>query len=440
MSNFLIKCTRNKKDKGVGRILNDIPLASFLAFKSAFEMEENIMKQEELLENEIQHMLDSGKLRFLYLDEEDMIEAGVLDAKRAVDIMEETMGLLEDGDYLMGGPDHNAHGLMLEFPKKSDIPNFPLNVGRDRRFIAMPAYLGGRFHVAGEKWYGSNGNNRKKGIPRSILMAMLNDVETGAPLCMMSANLLSSMRTGAMPGLAAKLLARKDSKVLAVIGPGAINRSCVDAILTNAVNIEKIKIKGSSITSKTALSMKKHLEEKYPNIKDIELVDDLETAIRDSDIVSEAVSCAFGEWPTYKREWFKKGALIISASVFNMDKSELIDIRKVLDNYEMVDEYAEEDNMGFDENGVRLPTGCMGEEFAYMVRDGLIEREGIDTLGEIIRGKKPGRQSEDEVILVGIEGMPIEDVAWGYECYLNALEKGIGQKLKVWNHPAMADD
>ena len=44
------------------------------------------------------------------------------------------------------------------------------------------------------------------------------------------------------------------------------------------------------------------------------------------------------------------------------------------------------------------------------------------------------------MILVGIEGMPIEDVAWGYECYLNALEKGIGQKLKVWNHPAMADD
>lgn len=397
-------------------------------------------EKQELIQEEKQKLLDSGKLRFLYLDEEDMIEAGVLDAKRAVDIMEETMGLLEDGDYLMGGPDHNSHGLMLEFPKKSDIPDFPLNKGRDRRFIAMPAYLGGRFHVAGEKWYGSNGDNRKKGIPRSILMAMLNDVETGAPLALMSANLLSSMRTGAMPGLAAKLLARKDSKVLAVIGPGAINRSCVDAILTNAHNIETIKIKGSSLTSKTAIKMREYLVEKYPYIKDIRIVAELEEAIRDTDIVSEAVSCAFGQWPVYKREWFKAGALIISASVFNMDKREIIDLRKIVDNYEMVDEYAEEDQMGFDETGLRKPTGCMGEEFAYMVRDGLIERDSIDTLGEIIRGKKPGRKSEDEIILVGIEGMPIEDVAWGYECYLNALENGIGQKLKVWNHSAMADD
>lgn len=62
--------------------------------------------------------------------------------------------------------------------------------------------------MAGEKWYGSNGNNRSIGLPRSILMMMLNDVETGKPLAYMSGNLLSSMRTGAMPGLAAKLLAR----------------------------------------------------------------------------------------------------------------------------------------------------------------------------------------------------------------------------------------
>ncbi|MCD7826217.1 MAG: ornithine cyclodeaminase [Clostridiaceae bacterium] len=391
------------------------------------------------IEEEKQKMLESGKLRFLYLDEEDMIEAGVLDAKRCVDVMEETIGLLEDGDFLMGGPEHNAHGLMLEFPKKSSIEGFPLDDSRDRRFIAMPAYLGGRFHVAGEKWYGSNGKNRSRGLPRSILMTMLNDVDTGAPLAFMSANLLSSMRTGAMPGLASKLLARKDSRVLALIGPGAINRSCLRAIMTNAVNIDTIKIKGSSPVSATALSMKKYVEEKYPQLKKVEICETLEEAIRDSDIVSEAVSCKFGDWPVYKKEWFKPGALIISASVFNMDKEELKDIRKIVDNYKMYEDYAIEDEMGYDENGYRKPTGCMGEEFVYMVEDGLIERESIDTLGEIIRGKKTGRKSEEEVILVAIEGMPIEDVAWGYECYTKALENGIGQKLKVWNHPAMAD-
>lgn len=96
---------------------------------------------------------DKQNISFLYLSEEDMIDAGVLNPGRCVDVMEETMGLMEDGDFLMGGPYNDAHGLMLYFPKKSPIENFPVNNARDRRFIAMPAYLGGRFHVAGEKWF-----------------------------------------------------------------------------------------------------------------------------------------------------------------------------------------------------------------------------------------------------------------------------------------------
>lgn len=118
---------------------------------------------EAVIAEEKAKLVESKKLRMLYLDEEDMIEAGVMDAAKCVDVMEETMGLLEDGDFIMGGPEHNSHGIMLEFPKKSDIDGFPINDGADRRFIAMPAYLGGKFHVAGCKWYGSNGNNQPDG-------------------------------------------------------------------------------------------------------------------------------------------------------------------------------------------------------------------------------------------------------------------------------------
>ena len=46
-------------------------------------------------------LVESKKLRMLYLDEEDMIEAGVLDAARCVEVMQETIGLLEDGDFIM---------------------------------------------------------------------------------------------------------------------------------------------------------------------------------------------------------------------------------------------------------------------------------------------------------------------------------------------------
>ena len=160
------------------------------------------------------------KIEFLFLNEEDMIKAGVLDAGHCVDTVGEVMSLLSSGDYLMGGKEHNDHG--------------------------MPAYLGGRFHLAGEKWYGSNGRNAKKGLPRSILMVTLNDVETGQPLAYMSANLLSAMRTGAMPGLSAVYLARKDSKVLALIGAGVVNRTSFMAIMAKMPGIEEVRIKGSS--------------------------------------------------------------------------------------------------------------------------------------------------------------------------------------------------
>lgn len=376
-----------------------------------------------------------SKVEFLFLNEEDMIKAGVLDADRAVDTVGEVITLLSEGDYLMGGRAHNDHGVQLIFPEKSDIPNFPLADSADRRFMAMPAYLGGRFHMCGEKWYGSNGNNRSIGLPRSILMMMLNDVETGKPLAYMSGNLLSSMRTGAMPGLAAKLLARDDSKVLTLVGPGVICRSSLRAIMSQRFDIDTTKIKGSSPTSANAIKMKEYIEENYPQVKNIVLCRDMEEALKDADIITEAVSCKEGEWPEYKREWLKPGALVISTSTFNMEHKSIVDLKKVIDNYGMYENYAEEDNVGYDENGNRLHTGCMGEDFVYMVQDGLIERDSLTTFGEIIRGKKPGRESDDEIILVSIEGMPTEDVAWAYECYTYALVHDIGTKLKVWDRP-----
>mgnify|MGYP000568603205 CR=1 FL=1 len=127
--------------------------------------------------------MSDTRIDFLYLNEKDMIDAGVLDAGHCVETMEEVLCLLAKGDVLMGGKNRREHGIQLIFPKESEIPGFPLEDSRDRRFMSMPAYLGGRFHLAGEKFYGSNGRNVRKGLPRSILMATLNDVESQFAVC-----------------------------------------------------------------------------------------------------------------------------------------------------------------------------------------------------------------------------------------------------------------
>ena len=65
-------------------------------------------------------------------------------------------------------------------------------------------------------------------------------------------------------------------------------------------------------------------------------------------------------------------------------------------------------------------------------RAGEIRREDIVDLGDVVMGKRPGRTSDQERIIFIMDGMPIEDVAWGYTVYEKAKELGLGTKLNLW--------
>ena len=168
------------------------------------------------------------KIDFLYLSKPDMIKAGVKDMKACVESMEKMLLLLKAVDYRMGGENGNSHGCMIMFPDRPKFPGMSRNT-QDRRFMAIPAYLGGDYQMAGVKWYGSNIENKEKGLPRSILRMTLSDKDTGAPLAFMSANLLSAYRTGGVPGVGAKYLARQDSETVAIIGPGVMGKTSLAA-------------------------------------------------------------------------------------------------------------------------------------------------------------------------------------------------------------------
>ena len=384
--------------------------------------------------------MSDTKIEFLYLNEEDMIKSGVLDAGRCVDVMEDVVTLLSEGDYRMGGKENNSHGLYVTFPDESNIKDFPLNDSRDRRFVSMPAYLGGKYHLCGEKWYGSNGRNAAKGLPRSILMVTLNDLETGQPIAYMSANLLSAMRTGAMPGVVAKHLARKDSKVIALIGAGVVNKTSIMAYLSKFPGIEKVKIKGSTPTSRTAMELKAFIEEKYPDLKEVTVCKTLEEAVKDADIISEGVSTTARKWPVYDPKWFKPGVVFISSG--SMGLTDLTFARdhmtKVVDNIKMYEEYVDEFEEYDKQTGKRLSSGIPGMYFVNMIQDGEIDSKEVRHLGDIVRGIVPGRTSDDEMFLVSVGGMPILDVAWGKTCYDRAVELGYGTNLKLWDQPYFA--
>ncbi|MCI6927140.1 MAG: tyramine oxidase subunit B [Butyricicoccus porcorum] len=373
------------------------------------------------------------KISFKYLSEQDMIEAGVMNMDECVEVMEDMLLTLNRGDYVMGGQNHNSHGCMVTFPDDPQFPGMPKN-GDDRRFMAMPAYLGGKYQNAGMKWYGSNVENKKKGLPRSILMMMLNDKDTGAPLALMSANLLSCYRTGGIPGVGAKYLARKDAKTVAAIGPGVMGKTSLAAFMSVRPGIDTVKVKGRG--QRSLNSFVDFVKENYPQIKNIVICDTIEEAVRDADIISMTTSVGNkeAEFPYIDESWIKKGALISMPSAARFEEDFLVNrCKKVVDNWKLYEAWEEE---------YPYPTydqlQIIGTKFTDLKHLGKITRDEIIDITDIITGKAEGRKNDDEIIIYSVGGMPVEDIAWGATVYRNALKKNIGVTLPLWDAPTMA--
>lgn len=377
--------------------------------------------------------MNSTAIDFLFLSEEEMIKAGVKDMPACIETMEEVVKCLNTGDYVMGGENHNSHGSQVSFPRESPFPNMPKDEGEDRRFMAMPAYIGGPFDLMGMKWYGSNTANKQKGLPRSILTVMLNDKDTGAPLCLMSANLLSAYRTGAIPGVGAKYLVNKGASVCGICGPGVMGKTSLAAILATCPDIDTVKIKGRGRASLEKFVA--YVRKTYPKLKEVRAVDTIEELVRDTDVLSFANSGNTdpSTYPFVKKEWIKPGAVLIGLSCFDMDSAEMAECTLVVDNMRLYEAWEEEfPYPSFGANNI------IGSKFTDMVHDGIISKNDIIDLGDIIYGKRPGRVSDDQIFVYSVGGMPVEDVAWGKRCYDKARELGLGTRLRLWDKPDMA--
>ncbi|MDR1961469.1 MAG: ornithine cyclodeaminase [Gracilibacteraceae bacterium] len=383
--------------------------------------------------------MSSPRIDFLYLSEPDMIKAGVTDMKACVEAIEEMFRLMKLGDYRMAGANGNSHGAMVNFPAESEFPNMPTD-GPDRRFMAMPAYLGGRFDMAGMKWYGSNVENRKKGLPRSILMLVLNDKDTGAPVAFMSANLLSAYRTGAVPGVGFKYFAPENAKTAGIIGPGVMSRTAFDAIMTTRPSVTSLKIKGSSPESLSVKQFVKYVRANYPTVTDITVVNTYEEAVRDSDIVEIATSGPMGNPSTYPyidEKWIKPGAIVACPAAARFDDDFIINrARNVADNVMLYEAW--HDEFYFPESPAYNVIPIPAVHMEALIHEGKMKKERLDDLGDVLVGKVPVHRNENEITIYSVGGMPTEDVAWGTVVYRNALKLGLGTKLNLWDKPELA--
>ncbi len=373
------------------------------------------------------------RIEFLYLSEPDVIEAGVFDTGLCVNNAEEVFRLIDKGDYVMGGPNHNSHGIYVTFPEEPEFENMPKD-GPDRRFVAMPAYIGGRFAMAGCKFYGSNAMNKFEGLPRSILMTTLNDKDTGAPIAYMSGNLISAARTGAVPAVAVRHLARKDSEILTLIGCGAIGKSCLQNIVGEMPNLRKVVCHNHSEPRAAALA--KYCEETYGIEAVVE--NDLETAARQADILNVAASRTVPL--IFNSEWIKPGCTVLASGPLNGDEAFWMNMKIVWDNRRLHEAYVEDAVISGDKEAFYKTV--IGGPVFHLIDEG--KKPALDSpesvnIGEVINGTKAGRESDDQIICFIASGMAIFDVALGHDIYERAVEKGIGTRLLLWDEPAQAD-
>jgi ornithine cyclodeaminase/alanine dehydrogenase-like protein (mu-crystallin family) len=127
-------------------------------------------------------------------------------------------------------------------------------------YNAMPAYLGEDFDISGVKWVWGFEDNPKKGLPYIGGTILLNDPRTGEQLSIMDGAYITDIRTGATAGVAAKYLAKKDSKTVAIIGAGVVGSYSLLAIC-QSFDIKNIKVSDirKEASEKFAKKMKENL-------------------------------------------------------------------------------------------------------------------------------------------------------------------------------------
>lgn len=273
--------------------------------------------------------------------------------------------------------------------------------------IAMPAYIKG-LDAAGVKIVTVHSENPSKyNLPSVIATIILNDPTRGTPLAIMDGTYITALRTGGAGACGAKYLSRKDSKVAAIIGLGVQGRSQLMG-LCEVRDIEKAKVFDAVPAAK-----RRYAEEMSTKLGlDIEAADSVEAAVKDVDIV---VTCTPSPKPILKGEWIGEGTHISAigadtAAKRELDSSVFKRVDKVVVDF--------------------TPQALVVGDFAAPISEGVIKQEDIYAeLGEIVVGKKRGRERSDEVTLFKATGMAIQDVGTAFKVYNMAKQRGIGREV-----------
>ncbi|MHB8700034.1 MAG: ornithine cyclodeaminase family protein [Nitrososphaerales archaeon] len=268
----------------------------------------------------------------------------------------------------------------------------------------MPAYLGDQ-RMLGLKAITVFPKNRDTPFESHQGAILLFEAENGRLLSVVDASSITAIRTAAASGLATDLLARKDSKSLAILGSGTQASTHIDAMLEVRKGIEKI-----AVWSRNIEHAKKFAEmESKRTGKEIEVRENAVDAVIDADIVCTTTAATS---PVLKGEWLRPGTHInaVGASVppfRELDSEAVVRSRFYTDRREsLLNESA---------------------DFLVPLKEGVIQKSHLrGEVGELLLGRATGRTNPDDITLFKSLGLAVEDLAAANYVYSRAQSIGTG--------------
>ncbi len=263
--------------------------------------------------------------------------------------------------------------------------------------------------VAGVKVVGDFYNNYKHDLPSEVGVLTLFDPEVGVPIAIIDATGITDMRTGAVTALGGKYLGRKGSKVLGHIGARGSSYWNV-RLLDSLFHFDEIRVHSRRPESRDAFGARLSRDLGKP----VKVTDNWEDVVKGADIVVEA-SRLEAPAPLLKTAWIKPSALVVPSGTMSAVEMSLTGIMQKM----VVDDW------GQCRKG--LPYGALRRH----VDEGLLHEGNLHAeLGQIVAGRRPGREDDAETILFWHRGLSITDIALGHAMLEKARKTGIGQQLR----------
>jgi len=255
-------------------------------------------------------------------------------------------------------------------------------------------------------------DNERNGVVRMSGIVALFDGKTGHPYTLMEAGYLTDLRTGAGTGLAARYLARRDSRIMTIIGAGRVARNQLWA-LAKVFDLETVFI--STRTEERARNFIKRMQSMGDGVpRDIRLVESREEAVRKADIVIAATT---SHEPVFSGEWLKPGTFVASVGAYEADMRE-VDSETIARAVNIV---------------IDSRTDCLDHagDLVIPIKEGRIRREQVAEIAELVSGQRPSRGADDEITYYKSIGVPIQDLVTAQHIARNAGQRGIGTEIDI---------